>query len=407
MLSIKAVLSLLAILVSVDANAVKRDSGKGTIRFAAKVNVAGAANIAELDQARAFQIIQTATKRKRGGVPFSVTNSAVSYIATVGVGSPPTSYDLIVDTGSSNTWVGANKTYVQTSSSQNTGHTVDVSYGSGNFTGEEWIDTVTFNTVNSGSLTIYKQSIGVAKQSNGFSEGVDGILGVGPTDLTRGTVSDSDEIPTVTDNLLSQGSIDANILGVYFVPASNPDNHGELTFGGVNNDAAVSEIEYVPITSTSPASTYWGVDQTITYGGQTILSETAGIVDTGTTLIALASDAFARYQAATGGTMDDNTGLLKISTEQYVALKTLTFTIGGIDYDLTPNAQIWPRALNEQIGGESGAIYLIVTDIGTKSGSGLDFINGYAFLERFYTVYDTDNARVGFARTAYTDSATN
>jgi len=31
----------------------------------------------------------------------------VQYLATVGVGSPATDYSLIVDTGSSNTWVGA------------------------------------------------------------------------------------------------------------------------------------------------------------------------------------------------------------------------------------------------------------------------------------------------------------
>ena len=46
-----------------------------------------------------------------------------------------------------------------------------------------------------------------------------------------------------------------------------------------------------PITSTSPASAYVGIDQSITYGssGTTILSSTAGITDTGTTLVLLAS----------------------------------------------------------------------------------------------------------------------
>ena len=46
-----------------------------------------------------------------------------------------------------------------------------------------------------------------------------------------------------------------------------------------------------PITSTSPASAYVGIDQSITYGsaGTTILSSTAGITDTGTTLVLIAS----------------------------------------------------------------------------------------------------------------------
>ena len=65
------------------------------------------------------------------------------------------------------------------------------------------------------------------------------------------------------------------------------------------------QIEYVPITQTSPANRYWGIDQSISYGNNTtILSTTAGIVDTGTTLLLLATDAFQVYQQATGATLD-------------------------------------------------------------------------------------------------------
>jgi cathepsin E len=49
----------------------------------------------------------------------------------------------------------------------------------------------------------------------------------------------------------------------------------------------------------------------------------------------------------------------------------------------------------------------MVSDIGTPSGAGFDFVNGYTFLERFYSVYDTANSRVGFAKTSYTDATTN
>ena len=76
-------------------------------------------------------------------------------------------------------------------------------------------------------------------------------------------------------------------------------------------------------------------------------------------------------------------------------------------YTLTPNAQIWPRYLNNMIGGNSNSIYLVVTNIGWNSGSGLDFILGYTFLERFYSVFDTTNSAVGFATTVYTNANTN
>ena len=61
----------------------------------------------------------------------------------------------------------------------------------------------------------------------------------------------------------------------------------------------------MPITSTSPASEYWGINQDVTYGDNTqLLSGSAGIVDTGTTLLLLATDAFQAYQRATGATED-------------------------------------------------------------------------------------------------------
>ena len=77
------------------------------------------------------------------------------------------------------------------------------------------------------------------------------------------------------------------------------------------------------------------------------------------------------------------------------------------------------------LGGESDKIYLITADMGSPSGQGLDFISksrsassrliaddpcstdGFAFLQRFYSVYDTGNAQVGLATTAFTDATTN
>jgi len=69
-----------------------------------------------------------------------------------------------------------------------------------------------------------------------------------------------------------------------------------------------------------------------------------------------------------------------ISSDQYANLSSLYFNIGGVSYELTPNAQIWPRSLNSDIGGTSDGIYLIVGDSGSDSGSGLDFVNGHGFL---------------------------
>ena len=51
------------------------------------------------------------------------------------------------------------------------------------------------------------------------------------------------------------------------------------------------------------------------------------------------------YQNVTGAVIDNNTGLLKITADQFANLESLFFHIGDATYEFTPNAQIWPRAV--------------------------------------------------------------
>jgi len=76
-------------------------------------------------------------------------------------------------------------------------------------------------------------------------------------------------------------------------------------------------------------------------------------------------------------------------------------------YSLTANAQIWPRTLNGSIQGSSNYIYLVIRKLNVNHEHHWNFVLGYAFLERFYTVYDTTNNRIGIATTPWTTVATN
>lgn len=98
------------------------------------------------------------------------------------------------------------------------------------------------------------------------------------------------------------GTISAREVSVSFEPTTSLSSvNGELTFGGTDSSkftgsitfAYVHSIEFDlgingcinnsfsrPLTTTSPASEFWGISQSITYGtaGTSILSTTAGIV---------------------------------------------------------------------------------------------------------------------------------
>ncbi|KAI5119243.1 hypothetical protein M0805_008794 [Coniferiporia weirii] len=402
-----ALIALAALSVSAKPVVQVRES-KVTLPFARRLNISSN-KLPEIDRARAAQHLLT-SKAKSGpskrAASFDVTNEATTYVANVGVGTPPTTYSLLIDTGSSNTWVGAGREFVETSSTQVTGDEVAVEYGSGFFIGEQIFDTVTL----SDALVITNQGVGVAEISEGF-EGVDGILGIGPVDLTEGTVDGESTVPTVSDNLFAQGVISEEVVGVFFAPTTELEvTNGELTFGGVDSSKITEDVLFVPISSSSPANDFWAIDQTITYGsttGTTVLSSTAGIVDTGTTLLLLSTDAFDTFTSLTGATLDETTGLLVISSADYENLQSLFFNIGSASFEFTKNAQTWPRALNTAIGGTADSIYLIVSDLGASSVEGFSFVNGFVFLERFYSVFDTTNSQVGFASTAHTLDTTN
>ncbi|KLO12630.1 acid protease [Schizopora paradoxa] len=369
----------------------------------------------EIDRQRAQTLIRNWRAIEAGGhssreeeekrsVSIPITNQAVQFVAQVGVGSPATPYSLLVDTASANTWVGADKKYVPSSSSKGTGHEVNVDYGSGRLKGTEYVDTLTLNS----DLVIEGQSIGVASKIEGFGN-IDGVLGLGPVDLTQHTVAEEDTVPAVLDNLFAQHQISSEIFSLSFEPSTSNAGGAELIFGEPDDSKHLGDITYVPIADVEPASAYWGITQDVHYGVSEIslLKSTTGIVDSATTLTLLATSAFKKYQMLTGAQIDEHTGLLTVTEAQFALMKSVYFNIGGKSFELTPNAQIWPRALNKRIGGKEGQIYLIIADLGMESEAGFDFINGYTFLQRFYSVFDVTNKRVGFATTLATMATSN
>jgi cathepsin E len=88
-------------------------------------------------------------------------------------------------------------------------------------------------------------------------------------------------------------------------------------------------------------------------------------------------------------------------TEVWSILRTvqqpsvLLYDIDGITYELIANAQ--PRSLNgiNVLGDNNDSIYLAVQEIGA-SWAEIGFVASMAFLERFYTVFDTGDSLLGF-----------
>lgn len=248
-----------------------------------------------------------------------------------------------------------------------------------------------------GGLTVKSQSVGAASSATGFN-GVDGILGLGPVDLTQGTVKGVSSVPTFMDNLYNQGSISTEVLGVSFRPESGSDTNdanGELTLGGTDSTKYSGSISYFPQLQSGSAAPYWGISiAKFTYGSTTLASSGSGIVDTGTTLIYIPSSAYSRFLSATGGKTDSNSGLAVFSTKP---TSNFGITFGSQTFTLTPAQYLVPTAQYSFYGLSSGKYYAWINDGGS---SGVNTIIGQKFLENYYSVYDTTNARIGFATAA-------
>lgn len=389
----------------------------------------GPGEIVRRDRARAQKLLRglNSCGPNAGKTPDSrddandVSSSAVTYTTSICIGKPPENYKLLIDTCGSNTWIGSTK-YNATETNQSTKRSFNVSYTNGTASGSGCklanpclikthqaqffssavLDKITFDN----GLSIEGQPIGVADTVSGF-ENVDGVLGLGPLDWSTKTGTASSDSPSVVTNLFSKEIIGTELMALSFYP-DDEGLRGEIDF---EHDLSkqTGDAGFVPITSTQPASSYWGIDQSAHYGESNtpILDSSSGILDIHTRLIMIASDAFSAYQDATKSTLDETTGLLTIPESQLDELQSLFFTIGGVAYEVSADAQIWPRALNSKIGGKEGQIYLVVADMGSPSGNGLDFVNGVAFLQRFYTILDTTNVQVGLATGPLTYSSLN
>jgi len=312
------------------------------------------------------------------------------YFSEITIGTPPQSFKVVLDTGSSNLWVpssqcGSIACYLHTkydSSSSSTyksnGTEFEIHYGSGSLTGFVSNDVMTI-----GDLQIKNQDFAEATEEPGlaFAFGrFDGILGLG-----FDTISVDGMVPPFY-NMIAQGLLDEPIFAFYLGNTANgEDDESEATFGGLNDAHYTGKITNIPLRRKA----YWEVDlDAITFGKDTAGLEGTGVIlDTGTSLIALPSDIAEMLNAQMGAKKGYN-GQYTVECDKRASLPDMTFTLSGYDFSITAYDYI-----------------LEVQGSCISSFFGMDFpepvgplaILGDAFLRKWYSVYDLGKGTVGLA----------
>jgi len=311
------------------------------------------------------------------------------YYGEVEIGSPAQKFQVIYDTGSSNLWVPSKgctnckshaASYDSSKSSKyvKNGQDFRLQYGTGSCNGFLSRDDVTL-----GGLTIEGFTFGEVTQEAADVFGAapfDGILGMG---VPAAAV---DHTPMPMDMLVQQKKIEHNIFAFYL--SSNGKRGSTLTLGGTDSSFYTGEFSYVPLARAGRFLPYWLVSASdIKIGGQSfgLCSRIIGcdmVVDTGTSIFAGPSKQINSIIQQIGNVSEDCSNVK--------SLPTITFSMGGHDFDMTPDFYVL------RVPDENGKT---VCQLGIEAmNAGVPiFILGDPFLRQYYTVWDGEQKRVGFA----------
>ncbi|KAI8377962.1 aspartic peptidase domain-containing protein [Radiomyces spectabilis] len=332
------------------------------------------------------------------------------------IGTPKHQFNVVFDTGSPFLWIASNACshlrcpgMTQTYDSDDSSTFVDqhnlysIRYGSGATRGKVGTDTVWF-----GELAVKNQSFGLASQvSHGvLSPFVHGILGFSPSGGSVGLNKEHKLLATPMENLIAQKVIEHNIFSVHFEPIRSADDLekalGTLTLGELPpKDSYQGDIQWVPTITSGSLGNFWAVEMNGFRVGDQVFSEEPlkGIVDTGSTLIVLPSpmvDAF--YKRIPGASYDRRLQFWTVPCRSIPSLPTITFELAnGVSLTLTGEQYTAPEWQVPMWQSRAHVCPVYIVDFHTNA---FQFIIGQKLLENYVSIYDADNARVGFARNA-------
>lgn len=311
------------------------------------------------------------------------------YFGTVSLGSPAQDFLVIYDTGSSNLWVpskkcgnckksgskydsSASKTY------EANGEAFSLQYGTGSCNGflsndDTGIGGVTIKNFTFGEVTTEAADV--------FGQApFDGILGMGPPKAAM------DHTPMPMAQMVAQGLVQHNIFSFYL--ASDQGKDSTLVLGGSDNKFYTGDFTYVPVAKAASLIPYWLISASdIKVGDKSTkacnwLIGCYMVVDTGTSILA-GPPAAANALIAQIGNVSTDCSNLK-------SLPDITFTFDKKDFVLGPEFYVIKAS------DEKGNVQCQLGIEGINAGVPI-WILGDPFLRKYYTEWDAESNRVGFA----------
>lgn len=314
-------------------------------------------------------------------------------------------FEMIFDTGSSNTWVPSVKcgkdcesktVYDSTKSAayEEDGAAFHIAYGSGPVSGFWSKDSAQVGSMKVEGLEFAEvtdvKGLGMMYKASKF----DGICGMGFP-----TISVDKKVP-LFEQLVRKNALEQHVFT--FLLGQEDGQDGELTFGTIDKTRYHGEIHWAPVLSKA----YWTIGmQSVKFGKDVSLGKALGIVDSGTSLITAPSADLKKIADVLGAWrffLKAGTYIANCRPDNMKKYPKLEFTINGKTFALEPQDYLI------QIGklpwfGEQCLLAIMAMDFPeSHKAPAPQWILGSAFMRHQFTIFDytAGNERVGFAEPA-------
>ncbi|KAM5531636.1 hypothetical protein V8D89_014688 [Ganoderma adspersum] len=336
-----------------------------------------------------------------------------SYIGQVTVGTPPQTFKVVLDTGSSDLWVAGTQcpscgstppfdptkssTIKQITDSTGRSQVITIHYGSGSVAG-----VLAQDTVSMAGFTVNPQPFLVVDQmTSGLLQGdVSGIMG-----LAFQSLASTDATP-FWEQLMNGGQFASPEISFWLArhlddpTVADETAGGVMTLGGQNSSLFTGDIEFNTL-SNANAPSFWMLELSgATVQGKSVSvptgSAAASAIDTGTTLIGAPSAAVTAIFGAIDGAQP-----LSGQLEGFWAFPCDT----EVNVALAFGGKAWPISnADMNLGRVQGNMCLggifdinLGSDVGSGGGNPV-WVVGDTFLKNVYTVFRANPPAVGFAQ---------
>jgi len=249
------------------------------------------------------------------------SKSDAQYYGPITIGSPPQTFLVLFDTGSSNLWVPSSecpiwqisctlhsKYYSSKSRTYKANGTAfAIQYGSGAAEG-----FISNDQIGIGGVTVHNQDFAEITAEPGIAfiaAGFDGVLG-----LAFDSISVNHVTP-VWYNMMAQGLVNETVFAFWLNRdmTAKPGEGGELVLGGVDPDHFTGAWTYAPLIS----ETYWEfLVDSVGVGPTTYCKKCKAIADSGTSLLVGPSEVVAQINRQIGA-IGIFTGQCELIIEEY------------------------------------------------------------------------------------------